>query len=363
MDSRERVMLALSFQEPDRVPIDFWGSGGFFRHLKAERDISREEFLEEAGVDFRYIEGPRYIGLPLGEGRDLWGVPRKTVAVTVGRAEESYKEVTVSPLSEAKDLEQIFDYPLWPSADWFDYSVIKKQCEQVHDGGKVVVFMGDRLNRIAQLKPAMYMRGMEQIFVDMMIEPELARAVFKKISDFYQEYLKRILESADGGIDIVCTGDDFGSQNTLLVSPEHWIAFLGEGFAAYNRLIGSSGARSMHHTCGYVTPIIPHFVERGLDILQSLQPESMAGDFSAIKRQYARTLCFQGGISIQNTIPRGTPEDVRREVRRNLDALGGGGGYIISTAHNVQADCPLTNVDALIRAYHDLGRYPMARGM
>ncbi len=278
MDSRERTLLVLNFEEPDRVPVDFWGSPGFYGKLESARGVSKEEFLDEHDVDLRYVAGPRYVGPALvgtvdGASRDIWGVPRKPVTLKLHDAEEVYKEVTHSPLQDARGVEEVEAYDYWPSPDWFDYSVVKEQCETVRSQGRAVVFMGDRLNRVAQLKPAMYVRGTSEIMEDMIIRPDMARAVFERIRKFYREYLIRILEAAEGLIDIVLTGDDFGAQNGPLISPKMWKEFLGEGFGDYVKIVKEHGAKAMHHTCGCVTRIVPMMVECGLDVLQTLQPE------------------------------------------------------------------------------------------
>jgi len=217
--------------------------------------------------------------------------------------------------------------------------------------------MGDRLNRIAQLKPAMYLRGIEGILVDMSLSPEIAKAIFSHIRGFYCSYAERIFDAAKGKLDILLTGDDFGGQNGPLLSPRMWTDFLGQGFADYVELAKSYDVRVMHHTCGSVRPLIPLMLERGLDILQSLQPEASDMDPWELKAEFGDRLAFHGGISIQRTLPFGTPEDVRSEVRDRVEALASGGGYILCTAHNIQADTPLENVQALLRAYKDLGRY------
>jgi uroporphyrinogen decarboxylase len=217
--------------------------------------------------------------------------------------------------------------------------------------------MGDRLNRIAQLKPAMYLRGIEQIMLDMAGSPEVAEAIFGRIRRFYAEYLRRILEAARGGVDIVLTGDDFGSQNGPLLSPAMWTRFLAGGFREYVGIIRAHDARSMHHTCGAVAPLVPLMADAGLNVLQSLQPEAMAADLPDLKRRFGARLAFQGGISIQRTMPHGTVAEIRREVESRVALLAPGGGYILCTAHNVQADCPVSSVEALMQAYHDLGRY------
>ena len=362
MDSRERTLMALDFQEPDRVPIDLWMSSGFARKLERQLGLTREEFLDRNDVDLRFIEGPRYVGPPLertagGGEKDIWGVVRKPITVRTAGGEETYREVRSYPLASAKSAEEIDNYDRWPSPDWFDCSSVEAQCDAVRAKGRVAVFMGDRLNRIAQLKPAMYLRGIEGILVDLVMEPDIARAVFANIREFYAAYAERIFEAANGKLDIVLTGDDFGSQNGPLVSPDMWVDFLGDGFAQYCRLAASSGVRVMHHTCGAVVPIIPAMIERGLDVLQSLQPEAAGMDPKFLKQKFGDRLSFHGGISIQKTMPFGSVEDVRKDVAEIIDVLAPGGGYILSTSHNIQADTPVENVLALLEAHKEFGRY------
>jgi uroporphyrinogen decarboxylase len=174
---------------------------------------------------------------------------------------------------------------------------------------------------------------------------------------FYLGYLERILEAAEGKIDVLVSGDDFGIQQGLLVSAQMWDEFLRDGFAAYIGLVKSHGVKTMHHSCGSVAPLIPRLIACGLDILQSLQPEARGMDISDLKAKHGSQLAFQGGVSIQRTMPFGTPEGIRAEVKNLAEAAGKGGGYIFGTAHNLQADVPVENVQALMRAYHEYGQY------
>ncbi len=344
------------------MPIDFWMSSGLRHKLLSALRVSEETFLDQHDVDLRYIAGPRFIGPPLrafadGSSEDLWGVRRQTVVVPTGDSVESYQEVVDSPLAAATTVAEIEVYDHWPSPDWFDYGDIAAQCAAIRSQGRVAVFMGDRLNRIAQLKPAMYLRGVEQILLDMAWQPDLAHAIITHIRRFYEGYAERVFDAADGQLDIVLMGDDFGSQQGPLVSPRMWLDFLGDGFASYVRLAKSYGIMVMHHTCGSVRHLIPLMIERGLDILQSLQPEAAGMDGRALKREFGGRLAFHGGISIQRALPFGTPEQVRDEVRDRFAALAPGGGYIACTAHNIQADVPVENVLALLAAYRQYGAY------
>ena len=141
----------------------------------------RGDLLDRFDVDLRYIEGPRYVGPPLarradGSEEDIWGVPRKRAFAGEGDKRQSYEEVTASPLREAQTVDEALAYAKWPSPDDYDYSVVAEQGRRVRDAGRVACFMGDRLNRIAQLKPAMYLRGVDQALMDVALNPDLFRA-------------------------------------------------------------------------------------------------------------------------------------------------------------------------------------------
>lgn len=357
MDSRERVFTCLDHQAPDRAPIDFWASKGTWSVIESGTGMDRAAFLDTHDVDFRYIEGPKYIGPPIGADTDIWGVTRRYVNVPTDHGEETYSEVNESPLRTAQTVDDIESYAGWPDPNHFDYSVVKQQCLDVRDAGRVAVFMGDRMNRISQLKPAMYIRGVDKILMDFALNPEIVHAIFGKLRSFYSSYIERILDAADGMIDIILTGDDYGQQTGLIVRPKMWDEFLADGFAEYMAAITAHGVKTMHHTCGDVRSIVGRLHESGLDILQSLQPEAYSDYFPEMKEQYGKTLCFQGGISIQQTMPRGTTKDIESEVRKRMEQLGSNGGYILCTAHNIQADVSLENILALMDAYQKYGQY------
>lgn len=356
MNSRDRTFLALEHRLGDRIPIDFWATTTVVQHLETERGKPYAEFLDDYDVDLRYIEGPVYIGPPLAQGTDIWGVERTAVDVGSSGQSESYTEVTKAPLSAAQCPEDVDTYDHWPDPDMFDYDIIEEQCETILQKERVVVFMGDRLNRVAQLKPAMYLRGTENIFVDLAAQQDIADAIFRKIRKFYLVYLERTLRAAKGKIDIILTGDDFGAQNGLLISADMWRKFIKPGFSDYIDLIKRHGALAMHHTCGSVVEIIPEMIDCRLDILQSLQPEAKGMSLVNLKKMFGKHLCFQGSVSIQKTMPYGSRDEIRHEVKSIADAAKQDGGYIFCTSHNIQADTTVENIITLLEAYLEYGR-------
>ncbi len=361
MDSRKRVALALAHEEPDRVPIDYWAASEVTARLLERFGLSsKEDLLQHFNVDFRYIDGPAYVGPePVvrsdGAIEDHFGVPRKRVSYGEGDRRGTYSEVATYPLGYATSVEDIERYPKWPRVEWFDYEPVREQAREARERGKIVVFMGDRMNRCAQLKPAMYIRGVEQILMDLYENEDIARAIFRRIADFYCDYLRRTLEAADGHIDIVFTGDDFGTQQNTFMPVAMWRSMLREGFERFIAIGHEFGCKVAHHTCGSIASLIPDFIECGLDILNPLQPNVTGMDYAKIKAEFGRDIAFHGSISIQKTLPHGTVQDIRNEVKDRIAKLGGGGGFILCTAHNIQGDTPLENVEALFQAYADFG--------
>ncbi len=317
---------------------------------------SRNALLDMLDIDFRYIDGPTYIGPPLavhGDGSedDLWGVPRKTMMTGEGEFLGKYKAVTKHPLEHCKTVDDVLGYDHWPDPGWFDYNVIPDQCKR--NGDRVVMFMGDRLNRIAQLKPAMYLRGIAKVLADMRKKDNaIFLAIRDKIRAFYTEYLRRIVAASKGGIDVIVTGDDFGTQSGLMFSPDTWRANLMQGFKEFISIAKSRPEiKVMHHSCGSIRPIIGDMIACGLDILNPIQPGVHDMDHATLKEEFGKNVIFHGGISLQGPLRFGTPAGVLQEVKQAASTLGRNGGYIICTAHNIQADTKTENLVALFDAY------------
>ena len=343
------------------MPVDFWAVPETKQRLLAHLGLETEEdLLSYLDVDLRYVLGPSFVGQqrrvwPDGSIEDLWGVRRAAVTVQGTGYSWTYKEVVHSPLGKALSVADIETYPGWPSPDWWSYGAIADECER--HASYAVVSAGDRLDRTAQLKPAMYLRGMEQFLMDLALEPELTEAIIEHIVDYYLEYNRRVFTAARGKIDIFMMGDDFGTQNGPMVSLDMWRRYFRQGFRRYCDLAHQYGMKVMHHTCGSVRYLIPDLIDCGLDVLQSLQPRARDMDLADLKREFGHDLCFHGAIDIQETMPRGRPEDVRAEVAARMADGKPGGGFIICTAHNILPDVPVENILTLYEACREYGCY------
>lgn len=363
MTGRERALRAIKFEEADRVPIDNWMVPEIKKRCMEYWGLDSEaELLDFLGVDIRDNYGPSYVGQEFkkfedGTVADLWGVRRKVVTYGKGTPYEgTFKEVALSPLEHMTAVEEIEAYPGWPSPTWWDYSKVKADCAGCHPD-YLVLNKGDRLDRTAQLKPMMYLRGIQQTFVDLAQNPKIVECIRDHVVSYFVDYNPKVFESGGGEIDMFMMGDDMGGQHGPLLSPAMWRRYFRDAFKKYVEIANKYHIPVMYHTCGDVYKLIPEFIDCGLDCLQSLQPQATNMDIKRLKQEFGKYLSFQGGMDIQQVLPLGTTEDVRKMVKYAMDNAKKGGGYIICTAHNIQADTPIENVIALFEAYHEFGKY------
>jgi uroporphyrinogen decarboxylase len=340
---RERVKLALEHRETDRIPIAMVCSGinppahrNLQHYLQQQRGTSVEAYLKPL-LDIKSL-APRYIGPRLREGEDIWGVVRKPISYGEG----AYDEIAHYPLKKMDSIGQVRGHR-WPSTAWYDYSTIPEQIARLNaEEEYCLMFTGGNI-----FECAWYMRGFEQAFMDIVVAPDLFDDIMERVTAFFLEHIRKILEVADGKIDLVFTADDIGGQRGLLMSLDMWQKHLKPYHVRQNALIHSLGARVIYHTDGSVMPAVPGLLDMGIDILQALQFDAQGMDPVTLKAQFGKRLCFEGGISVQKTLPFGTPEQVRQEVLERVRVLGKGGGYILGPAHAIQAGTPPENIVAL----------------
>jgi len=187
-------------------------------------------------------------------------------------------------------------------------------------------------------------RKIENFLADMAGEPVFAQKLLDRIIERNMVMMENFLGCPE--IDGVLLGSDWGSQLDLLMSPDTWESMIRPGEQREYDLVHSYGKDVWVHSCGCIYKAIPSLIEMGLDVLNPVQPECM--DLETLKRDYGDKLTFWGGISTQQALPYGTPDEVRAEARRVRDLMSTNGGYILSPAQQLQDDVPIENVMALI---------------
>ena len=350
MTPKQRVLDAIDHKRTDRVPLDLWATKEVMDKLCAYFQTNvADDVMKELGIDIRLVE-PVYIGSPQEESpeglvKDIWGVTRRLVEHSDG----AYLEVEHYPLGGEISISDIKSYP-WPDPDDYDYSVIPELCERY--GDYAILNVGNRLNRTSVLKAAIYLREMQQLMMDMALNPPLVETLLEKISDYYLAHNERVFKAGEGLIDIFMMGDDFGTQKGLLISPEMFRRFFAPKLKEFAAQAKSYGLKVMLHSCGSIRELIPDIIEIGVDILNPIQTNATGMIPEELKEEFGDRICFHGGIDIQHTLPFGTTEDVEKEVKDRICVFGKDGGYILASTHNIQPDTPIENILRMYEAAH-----------
>jgi uroporphyrinogen decarboxylase len=328
MDSRERVQRALNHEQTDIAPfsLGFGLNEPVLKALAAELNLpgaSAAKALVQSKSDLTWV-APPYIG-PAdrnfkradGVEIDIWGIGRRPVSYGEG----SYDEICHYPLRDFTSPEELDGYR-FPDPGWFDYAALPGIIERAQADGPRAVILGNA----NIFETSWYMRGLENMMMDLIAEPDFAAALMRRVTAFYLEFMGRCLEAAKGRIDLIFTADDIGQQNGLMISLALWAKSLKPFHQEVNRVVHQHGAKVIYHTDGAVMEAVPGLIDMGIDVLEALQFDASGMDPVKMKALYGDRLCFHGGVSVQSTLPYGSPEDVRREVRERASVLGAGGG-------------------------------------
>jgi len=349
MNSKDRFYGAIEYKGFDRPPTTHYGTPEINGELKKYFGISTMEDLQlKVGDDLRHI-GPRYIGPELkkfedGSWEGLWGERYNFVSFGDG----SYPEAVYLPFKDVTKVGDLENFR-FPTPDWFDYSKIKEECLKYKDYAVCIGNAGtpDFMNGIARC------RGVEQVLLDIALEDPVYLALMEQRQEFQYEMMRRTLEAGEGLIDVLCLGEDYGTQNGLMISPATFEKLFAPKMKQFFDLAHKYGAKSMMHCCGSCRELIPRFIELGLDILEVVQVDTAKMDIQELHEEFYGKICFCGSVSVQDTLPHGTVEDVVREVelRKKLFSKG---GMIIAATHDIQVGTPIENILAMYRTIGSL---------
>lgn len=247
-----------------------------------------------------------------------------------------------SPLRGVQDFGRLQEYP-WPDLDQpYRWQGIRDRVAALHAQGLAVVGYAGSV-----FEQSWYLRGMEDLMMDLLASPTVAHWFFERTASLQQFAAAQF---ARAGVDIVITGDDVAGQQGLLMKLGTWREFLKPRLAATVRTVKQARPETFvfYHSDGNVAPVIPDLIEIGVDILNPVQPECL--DPAAIKREFGDRLSFWGTVSVQRTMPFGTPDEVRAEVRARVRDVACGGGLILAPAHVLGPETPWENIVAFFEA-------------
>ena len=335
MNSRERVLCSLNHEEPDRCPV-------FASFVPETVDKLREAtgsnepdigvFLGNDMVKDCVGLELSFYGEPYPEYSDAWGIKWRYKENEYG----VYTEIAEHPLAGDKSKLDSFEVPDPEENSQYDnFRKMKKLY------GKEKWIIGS--SQISIFEAAWYLRGMENLLIDMVSDTDYAEALMDKVMEFP---LKASRKYADLGADMVWFGDDISMQTGMMMSVEMWRDFIKPRYATLFSEVKKTNPniKIAYHCCGNCEAILEDMIDIGLDVLNPIQP--MAIDPVMVKKKYGKRLVLFGGMCIQRILPFGTIRQIRDEVRRLIDQCGKDGGYILCPAHHIQADTPVENIMA-----------------
>jgi len=382
MSSRGRVLTALNHEEADRVPIDL---GGFqtgihrvayqqlidylgYDEMLEIRDpvqqivVPSERVLELFHVDVRYVTAHGPDGFQGGieqnvrNGR-LWHDLKDEFGVVWSMPDDQmlYMDITHHPLASAT-LQDVAEYPFPNGGDPSRFSGVREKALEIRKHTPYALSSG--ICGVTY-ETCWYMRGLEQWFIDMKRNPDMCEAIIDRTSQFWVDWMMGFLAEVGDLLDVIMIGDDLAGQQGPLFSPAFYRRVVRP---RQQRVIDSIRARTKakiwYHTCGNCVEYIPDLIEMGIHALNPVQISAPGMDPALLKQRFGREITFWGGaIDSQHTLPFATPEEVREEVRKNLEILKPGGGYVFNNVHNIQAGVPPENIVALFEAGYEYGFY------
>ena len=347
MTPRQRWLALLDGKPADRVPTDYQATEEVTARLLADLGCVDQWALRRK----LHIDGRRGIDTawkPVRDGgdseADMWGVRYRSVSYGTG----VYEEPVFMPLAEARSTADVHAHR-WPSPEDFDYAAVTRAVEE--DDGFYPIHAG-------QYEPFLlygYMRGLEQSFEDLMLNPEVADAILGHIFDFYYEHNRRIFEAGQGRIDTTWVAEDLGAQSGPLMSLETYRRFLLPNQVKMAELARSFGVHVMYHTDGAARAFLPDLIDRvGIEILNPIQWRCPGMEREELVADFGRRIIFHGSIDNQQTLAFGSVDDVVQEVRQSVEIYAGA-RWICAPCHNLQPVSPTENIVAMYETIHEIG--------
>ena len=381
MNSRARVQQALSFQEPDRVPFDLGGTGLSSIHVTAYQNLRRYLGMPDAATRVAAVaEQLAMVDEDIAErlSADVWPVMRGDASTfkLVFRDEGNYRAYTdewgigwrmpkdggfyydmyYHPLAAANSLEDLKAFRFPDPLDDGRFAPLRAQAEAAAARGKAVALAGPCAG-IAEVYS--WLRGYEEFYIDLARNQNWVMYMLDRLVEFKCAFWERALSEIGDLVDVVIEADDLGGQHSLLMSPKTYRQVIKPSHSRLFAFIKEQApVKIFYHTCGAVRALIPDLIDAGIDILNPLQLSAAGMEPLELKVEFGRDLVFWGGgIDTQRVLGTGTADEIREHVRRNIEALAPGGGFVFAAVHDIQANVPPENIIAMWEAWAEHSAY------
>lgn len=381
LTSRERIQAVLNHEVPDRVPIILGASNATGISMPTYKKLAKllgvkveekylydwpelgtaamdESILERLHSDVRgvYDREPAHIR-EMNEKRAPGSTYYNSWGVGSVEGDPGTWFPAIHPLAESHSIEDVESYS-WPDMnDPTRVAHVKAEAQKLASENKYGILATPWL--AFPLERAYAMQRMDKFMLNIGRYPDFARVLVAKIAEQCKTLMGHFLRECGNNIDMIKIGDDLGMQNSLLISPKMYREIIKPIHADYISFIKArTKAKVFFHTDGDVFPLIPDFIEMGVDILNPVQTSAgKMSNLEELKKQFGKNIVFCGAIDTHRVLPFGTPQDVRAEVRRIIDVLGKGGGYMLASVHTIMSDVPPENILAMVDAVDEFGWY------
>lgn len=331
------MLRALRHEPVDRIPTQINYTAGMGRNMASHFGVAEADLPGFLGNHMVRVDLDHTATFS-NDGKvryDWWGVGWDT-------EEEGYF-ASVNPLGENPDLDK---FP-WP--DPSDPALLQGATETIAVKGDDY-FITPNFG-FALFERAWSMRGFEQFFVDMAMDPAYTEELLDRIAEIQLALIHRFIGA---GVDGGYFGDDYGAQKNLLFSPRMWDRYMKPRLDRLFAPFRERGLPILMHSDGQIQRILPGLVEIGLTALNPVQPEVL--DHAWLASEFGGRLAFYGGVSTQTVLPNGSADDVRRAASAAAATLAPEGtGLLIAPSHRMMTDIPMSNVEALLEAFRELG--------
>lgn len=344
-DPEIKDILLSDFLAPKQVRE---GLAGFMK-VKSEKEL-----LDRLGVDFYYLScrdiSQNECSLPFYHGPALYVDEKERICPfgihwhrKVRDDKFGVDEAISGPFTgEGTTIEDILAFD-WPSPESFDFSPLSAECDQYKDkiivGGLWSAIQGDSSR----------MMGFENFLLNIAMDRPLVKALVDRVTEFYLQVNRYYFEAVKGKMDIFFMGNDFGSQNGLLMSEEDWLYLYYENYKKLINLAHEFGFRVMVHSCGSITPLIPYLIEIGVDILDPVQITTKDMDPKTLSSKFGNRIVFHGAVDTQNVLPFGTVADVKEHCSWLIKELNTNGSFIVAPSNNFLPGTPYPNILAVYK--------------
>ncbi|HAL48860.1 MAG: hypothetical protein FI707_07300 [SAR202 cluster bacterium] len=385
MTHRERVVRTLSRQEPDRVPLDFGAVASSIDNnaygrlavqlgmpdeleradlndpLNPSKDVTPcAEILEMFDVDTRTVQAASPVDsqamvqtrIDEFTYRDEWGVIWKRPEHEDGPYMYKQGPFQHDGLTMA-DIEK-YAWPSMPEAS-DSATALAARARKLHEETDHAIVLSVGHSSVA---PCQRLRGFSEFMEDLVLEPGIAEALLEHVTDAIVASTNLLLSQAGSYVDVVSFADDLGLQDRAYFSQKMFSKQVKPHLARCVEAIRkNTNAKVVMHSDGAIFDLIPDLIDIGIDGINPVQTTAWGMDAARLKAEFGDKLAFWGAIDTQHTLPFGSPQDVRDDVKSKIEELGVGGGYVLASCHTIREEVPAENVRAMYESALEFGGY------